>query len=317
MAALLFSVTALFHLAIPLGTGGWLALRPARSRASRALALIALLGYTAFLLLAGAGWGMLGQPARLLVAVGVIVLASVAALRSRKAPNLPHGAFGWVAAVVAAVLAVLTIAPLPSTAAARSDLDQAVSLQTPLEAGRYVVIHGGDGAVVNHHALVPAQRHGLDILALDGLGFRASGALPRDLGAYHIFGRRVLAPCEGTVLAARDDLEDLPPPQSDPEHPAGNFVLVHCAAQNLTVVLAHLQHESVTVEPGCSLAPGQPVGRVGNTGNTSEPHLHVHAVNGRVGEIETAIRTAEPVAVRFDGRTLVRNDIFESDLAAD
>jgi len=43
------------------------------------------------------------------------------------------------------------------------------------------------------------------------------------------------------------------------------------------VVLAHLRRGSVRVHSGQRVRAGQLLGRVGNSGNSSEPHLHVHA----------------------------------------
>jgi hypothetical protein len=157
----------------------------------------------------------------------------------------------------------------------------------------------------------------VDFVAVDTWGFRASGPMPEALSDYRIFGQRVLAPCDGTIVDVREDLADLPPPRSDRSQPAGNHVLLHCPGPGVTVVLAHLKHRSVGVDVGQTVATGQPLGQVGNTGNTSEPHLHIHAVAGKVEAIEEAIRTATPVAVTFEGRALVRNDIYESRLVVD
>lgn len=218
-------------------------------------------------------------------------------------------------AVAAVIAAVLVLFPYPSLASARSQDTRVVDLQVPLEAGRYIVIHGGGNAVVNQHALVPAQRYALDILAVDRWGFRASSAMPHDLSRYVIYGKRVLAPCKGVILAEQHDHADLPPLDSDRSAPAGNHVLLHCSAQDITVLVAHLQRDSVEVAAGSHVDEGEVLGRVGNSGNTSEPHLHIHGVVGRVSEIDVAIRTAEPVALRWAGQTLIRNDIFTSNLA--
>ncbi len=312
MSTLLFVLTAVFHLVIPLGAAVLLAVRPARSKVSRGLGLVALLGYSGFLLIAGAGWGMLGQPGWLIVATVVPTLALVAAFRARRAPTRPAGARGWLATAAAGLLALLTLSPYPSLAGTLSQLDSAVDLASPLEQGDYLVIHGGNDAVVNHHALAGAQRHALDFVAVDTWGFRASSPMPEALSDYRIFGRRVLAPCDGTIVDVREDLADLPPPTSDRNHPAGNHVLLHCPGAGITLVLAHLQQESVGVEVGQTVATGEALGQVGNTGNTSEPHLHIHAVAGKVEAVEEAIRTATPVAVTFEGRALLRNDTFTS-----
>lgn len=42
------------------------------------------------------------------------------------------------------------------------------------------------------------------------------------------------------------------------------------------VFLAHLMQGSVKVDAGQTVARGEGVGRCGNSGNTSEPHLHLH-----------------------------------------
>src|SRR5690606_26350449 len=108
------------------------------------------------------------------------------------------------------------------------------------------------------------------------------------------------SPCRGTVVSAVDGLADLIPPEADPSQPAGNHVVIAC--NGVQVTLAHLQNGSVTVSPGSTVSVGEPVGRVGNSGNTSEPHLHVHAVrvleDGSVGD---------GVPVLVDGVFAVRN----------
>lgn len=77
----------------------------------------------------------------------------------------------------------------------------------------------------------------------------------------------------------------------------GNYVLGETAhpAGTAVIVLCHLQRGSVQVATGQHLVPGQPVGRCGNSGNSTEPHLHLHVVDGR------DIRRARAVPIEFDG----------------
>jgi murein DD-endopeptidase MepM/ murein hydrolase activator NlpD len=71
--------------------------------------------------------------------------------------------------------------------------------------------------------------------------------------------------------------------------------------------MAHLQRNSVRVRTGDVMAVGDTVARVGNSGNTDEPHLHIHAqLPGTAGEPFNG----DPVPIRFDGRYLARNDRF-------
>lgn len=175
---------------------------------------------------------------------------------------------------------------------------EARELSFPLREGRFMVGQGGSNALLNHHASHQAQRHAADITALDAAGFRARGVLPRDPARYAIFGAAVASPCAGRVLAARDGLPDLPPPETDPENPAGNHVVIDC--DGLRVELAHLREGSLRVAPGQSLAAGDLIGAVGNSGNTTEPHLHVHAVDAH----------GAGVPIAFDGRAPVRNLLY-------
>jgi hypothetical protein len=59
----------------------------------------------------------------------------------------------------------------------------------------------------------------------------------------------------------------------------GNQVVLE-VAPNQFLFLCHLQPGSITVKKGDRVTKGQVVGRVGNSGNTSEPHLHIHLQHG-------------------------------------
>ena len=77
----------------------------------------------------------------------------------------------------------------------------------------------------------------MDVVRLNAWGFRARGLRPRDPTRYAIFGDPVRAPCSGRVVQALDGLPDLPPPQKDREHMAGNHVLLACG--DVEVLLGH------------------------------------------------------------------------------
>jgi hypothetical protein len=181
-----------------------------------------------------------------------------------------------------------------------------VHLDFPLGDGWFYVGQGGAATIVNHHYRFPAQRYALDVLQLNRLGLRARGLYPHDLDRYVIFEQPVLSPCDGEVISAVDELPDLQPPQSDREHVAGNHVVIAC--KGVEVLLAHLQRGSLQVERGMVVQSGTPVARVGNSGNTSEPHLHVHAVQAGSG----GIMRGTAVPIRFQGRFLARNATLRS-----
>lgn len=171
-----------------------------------------------------------------------------------------------------------------------------LDLSWPLVPGRYLVLHGGSTSAANMHAIDPTQRYAVDLVRLNRAGMRASGIAPRELKRYAIFGTAVLSPCAGEVTAAVDVSPDNVPGAVDPKNVAGNHVVVRCG--DVDVTLAHLQRGSVTARVGSRVASGMPVGRVGNSGVSTEPHLHVHAQRG-----------AEAVPLTFEGDWLVRNEV--------
>lgn len=173
----------------------------------------------------------------------------------------------------------------------------AIDLLFPLGSGTYLVAHGGSSGPSNMHAPQVAQRYAVDLVKLNGVGMRAWGIYPQDLSRHAIFGTEVLSPCAGVVVTAADGWPDELSAVRDVKKPFGNHVVVRCGEVNVT--LAHLRRGSVAISSGETIAPRQLLGRTGNSGLSSEPHLHVHADRG-----------GKAVAVRFDGEWLVRNDVI-------
>jgi hypothetical protein len=210
--------------------------------------------------------------------------------------------------VIAALLAVFTAV---AGYGARSVDETPVALDFPLREGTFYVVNGGGNDILNmhmaaadpKHAAFRGQSRALDIVAVDRWGQRSDGLLPDNPEAYVVFGKPVVAPCDGVVKLAVDGLPDLAPPKADPTHLAGNHVMLTCGS--VEVLLAHLQNGSVAVKPGDVVKRGDPLGRVGNSGNTSEPHLHVHAQRGGP---EDTLLDRDPLPMSFGGRVLARGD---------
>ena len=174
-----------------------------------------------------------------------------------------------------------------------------IDLTFPLRDGRFIVGQGGGVMLLNRHADHEEQRFAADITAIGPEGFRAGGILPRELDSYEIFGKQVVAPCDGSVMSTGDGLPDLPPPEADRENPAGNHVVLLCGGSQ--VELAHLQRGSIRVSPSDDVRVGDLMGLVGNSGNTTETHLHIHAVDPDTGA---------GVPITFDGHFPVRNRLY-------
>lgn len=215
-----------------------------------------------------------------------------------------------------AIIALIGVAAmLVPVMQGRATPEETVDLAMPLGPGSYYVVSGGGTQAINVHLATltgaqfapwRGQSFAVDIIGIDGLGLHATGIAPREPSAYVIHGAEVRAPCGGEVLFARDDLPDLPVPEVDRDNLAGNHVLIACGDH--VVALAHLMPGSVAVAAGEQVAVGAIVGRVGNSGNTSEPHLHVHVQ--RAGTAEAPL-SGEPMWFTVAGRFLVRGDVIQ------
>jgi Peptidase family M23 len=181
-----------------------------------------------------------------------------------------------------------------------------VRLTFPLRDSRYLIWQGGNSGLLNYHITSRSQRYALDVLAINAAGRRALGIYPSAPGRYVIFGTTVYSPCDGTVLAVVDGLPDHMPPATDRQQPAGNHVVIGCSGAE--VVLAHLQNGSLIVQAGDKVITGRRLGRVGNSANTSEPHLHIHAVSAGSG----GVPAGEGIPMLFEGKFLVRNTVIRS-----
>lgn len=189
-----------------------------------------------------------------------------------------------------------------------------IALAAPLEAGRYLVTSGGTNGAINSHlktlhgerfAAYRGQSYALDLIAIDGWGWRSSGISPVDPKQYFIYGQTVLAPCTGTVSVAVDGVADMAVPKMDRENMLGNHVIIEC--QGVFVVLAHLAPESLRVSAGEPVRQGDPIGVVGNSGNTAEPHLHIHVQASLPDEDPIS---AEPQWFTLGDRFLARNQVL-------
>ena len=205
-----------------------------------------------------------------------------------------------------AILAALSV-PAWSSLGAVDAGAELTELHWPLERGQYRVGQGGNSHVMNHHHGIDAQHHAIDVVGIGRFGLRTRKVIPGALEDYQIWNAPVTAPCSGNVTNVATGVPDLPPPRRDEGHPAGNFVAIHCG--KVTVVLAHLRNGSVSLQVGDEVVSGDLVGRVGNSGNTSEPHLHMHAVQGNVSGDDRLLWEARGLPMSFDGRYLVRNDV--------
>lgn len=178
--------------------------------------------------------------------------------------------------------------------------DTAVELEFPFAAGTYYIGQGGSATAINYHHNDRSQRFALDIVALNDFGARAAGMMPSDLTDYVAYNRAVQSPCTGVAISMHDGIDDNRISETNTREPAGNHIILACGTAR--VLLAHLRKGSIAIKGGELVTSGETLGRVGNSGNSSEPHLHMHAYLGGVMDYNAG----EGVPMTFGGRFLVR-----------
>ncbi|MPT46832.1 MAG: M23 family peptidase [Sphingobium sp.] len=139
--------------------------------------------------------------------------------------------------------------------------------------GQWYVYWGGRTIEDNYHAANVSERFAYDfVIARDGKSHVGDG---KRLDDYHCWGQPILAPASGTVVQITEALPDNPIGTTDKANPGGNHVVLRLGDKRYAF-FAHLQRGSVRVLPGQKLHKGQEIGQCGNSGNSSEPHLHFH-----------------------------------------
>jgi murein DD-endopeptidase MepM/ murein hydrolase activator NlpD len=201
-------------------------------------------------------------------------------------------------------------------------------LRSPV-GGRWVPVNSPADKVPSHGVQAYAQTYAVDLVHVpDGdwsLDFGWAGPHTRPPEDYPGFGRPVLACADGVVVRARGNRRD---------HGArtsylglvllllegfvlevtgrilGNHVVVDIG-EDAYVLVAHLRRGSLRVGPGDRVRAGDVLGECGNSGNTSEPHVHVQVMDRSRASIaaglpleftDTVADDGSPVAVPRNGQ---------------
>ena len=168
-----------------------------------------------------------------------------------------------------------------------SRYEQKSELIFPLR-GRFMVIRGSD--FNEPHKKEWSQQHALDIAGLGDHYEQLMSGEATENASYAGWDREVLAPAGGRVVFARNDLADNPiAGQVDLatisasgnrlQAVFGNHLVIDHENGEFSV-LGHLRQGSVVVAAGDRVEQGQVIGRLGNSGDSSSPHLHYHLMAG-------------------------------------
>lgn len=142
--------------------------------------------------------------------------------------------------------------------------------------GRWFVMQGGDTPNVNHHMKEPSQWFGIDLMKCGGLQNRSiatgSGSKVED---YYSWNQPVLSPVNGIVHVVHDGDADNPIGKTDTKNAFGNYVVIEATPERF-VYLAHFKKGTISVKEGQRVKAGRELGKCGNSGNTTGPHIHMH-----------------------------------------
>lgn len=149
-------------------------------------------------------------------------------------------------------------------------------MQLPFK-GEWSVTWGGDTKELNYHVESIAQKNAFDILIKDDIGatHKGTGEANED---YYAFGKELYAPCDGEVVLVVDGVKDNIPGTLNPVYIPGNTVIIKTSVGEFAY-FAHFKQNSIVVKQGQKVKAGSLLGLCGNSGNSSEPHLHFHIQN--------------------------------------
>lgn len=146
-------------------------------------------------------------------------------------------------------------------------------MQLPFK-GEWTVFWGGDTKEQNYHVAVNFQKNAFDIIMTNpqGKSYKTDGKTNED---YYAFAQPLLVPCDGEIVLAVDGVKDNIPGTLNPMFTTGNSVLIK-TKNNEYILFAHFKQNTIKVKQGDKVKQGQQLGLCGNSGNSSEPHLHFH-----------------------------------------
>ncbi len=140
--------------------------------------------------------------------------------------------------------------------------------------------NGIGGTVFNAHSY-PEERYYYDVGVRDPSNKTYADANKLNQNEnYYCWGQPILAMAEGDVIFIANDFEDNFGNQTNPNSKGANVVVIHNTGQNVYQLFAHFKQGSISVNVGDHVNPGDKLGLCGNSGGSSEPHLHV-GISGR------------------------------------
>ena len=148
--------------------------------------------------------------------------------------------------------------------------------------GKWYVVNGGITQDTSHSWDILPQRFAYDFIVIDEQGNSYNGD-KENLHSYYCYELDILAPADGEIIAIKNNFPDcriMSNGQTDPNTPdiGGNRVTIKHSANEYSTI-CHLLLKSITVRVGQTVKRGDVIAKCGNSGNTTEPHVHFQIQN--------------------------------------
>lgn len=143
--------------------------------------------------------------------------------------------------------------------------------------GIWLVSNGGRTKETNNHNRPPDMGPQNQLYAYD---FRMDNdGKEKKLIDFPVFGKEVLAPGSGIVVQIINGSIDIEIGERDRSVGVGNAVIIDHRNGEYSL-LCHFKHNSIKVKVGDKVTQGDVLGLCGNTGNTTQPHIHFNLQDG-------------------------------------
>lgn len=221
--------------------------------------------------------------------ISLLVQIVVTTVRAMKHKKICWNLLFAVATVMVAYPITILFGVSPLTYPIHDNSSPSITIQSPVING--ISLGGKD---YKTHAVWPSECYAYDIVK------EPYSINSNELCDYGIYLADVVCPVTGTVIEVKDTEDDILPNTESFSSSLGNYIYIEIEATGTYLILAHLEKNSIKVAVGDYVTQGMNIAKVGNSGTTSEPHLHIqHQRNNPKGMMFSVC--AEGLPIQFEG----------------